>query len=154
MKSLNLQRDIRKATRKKDQAEALFGKTKLMSDYNEFCKAHDEYEILLAIEKELDKEIIHLVPEEATKRWENIEICPITMRGEKLADGRVNTFCQRADKPSEIYFYSVYVRRVNGEAHCIADVPTYDMARTFANMLRHLILNYVGDSLQNMQEDF
>jgi hypothetical protein len=64
--------------------------------------------------------------------WDNVEVHPCKDYPEGTEQ------CE----PEEAEFWSVYLHMVAGGLCCIADLPTQELAETFADMVRNLAAKY------------
>lgn len=70
--------------------------------------------------------------------WSGIELSSV------YDDGQGNV--EVTHNPNNISYYSVYLKDLNGEANCIADLITLAEAKAFCELLVKSVLNYKEDN--------
>ncbi len=65
--------------------------------------------------------------------WNDVEMKPI--KREDGPEGKILTACEENEEEAD--FWSVYLRGVDGEARCIADLPTKKLATQFAKLIKY-----------------
>lgn len=76
------------------------------------------------------KELIDFVPQAVSEEWKAIEIAPV-----RLVDNQFPEVCTEA----EADMYSLYVRNKEGEARCIADLPTKEWAEKLVGLITAMV---------------
>lgn len=79
------------------------------------------------------KELIAFMPESVQQQWNGIEVKPV-----RFVNGEFPEVCETCEE-DVADMYSLYVRTSDGEAICVADLPTKEWADQLASLIKQMV---------------